>query len=161
MSRFEGLASRSQRGRWLVASLAVAAMVSPMAAVSSAQAAVANPTPAVAPQSVAPQSVASVSLIRMSPSVAAPFQKVVVSGRLPNRRSRTLWVQRKVGNTWVSTGFKTRTTSSGYYAFKLYGSSSGTYTITVRMMAPRIVVRGRVQAQYVTGSRTLHVVARS
>ena len=154
MDKFGVHAGRGSWCRLSVGLLAVAAMVSPMAAVSSAQAA--SPSAAVAPQSQA--AAVRTPPIRMSPQTAFPFQSVTVSGKLPRLKSRTLWLQRPVGATWVKTGFKVKTSRTGYYSFRLSASPAGKYTI--RMMAPRVKLGGRVHARYVTGSRTLTVIPR-
>ena len=82
MGRFGVLAGRSSRCRLLVVLMAVLAMVSPLGAVSSAQAAVK-------------------ATLSLSPSTVIRGETVKVTGKLPGAVSRNVWVQRKYGTRWV------------------------------------------------------------
>ena len=157
MRRFKVSAGRSSICRLSVGLVAVAAMVSPVGLVSSAQAAVAPASPSASASSTA--TAVRIPRIRMTPQTAHPFQSVTVSGKLPWLGSRTLWLQRKVGTQWVRTGFKVKTTRTGYYAFRISASGTGVYP--VRLLAPRVVIGGRVRGRFVTGSRTLTVIPRA
>lgn len=139
--------------------MAVAAILSPVGAVSSAQAGVVKASPhgvaAVAPQSVA--SAARVPTIRVTPSTIMVGQRAMVGGRLPKVTSRTLFLQVRVGARWTNLPSSTRTTRSGYYAFRVFSRTPGTYLL--RTLAPRVKIGKKVKAQSIGSARTVTVVA--
>ena len=139
MGRFGVLAGRSSRCRLLVVLMAVLAMVLPLGAVSSAQAAVK-------------------ATLSLSPLTAIRGETVKVTGKLPVAVSRPVWVQRKSGTRWVTLA-KTKTTRTGSYATSFKSPAIGSYS--VRTLAPRVTIARTIRAQYVISAKTLKVVAQT
>ena len=106
----------------------------------------------------ASRAVARAPQILLSPSTAIGAETVKVTGKLPKVTSRPVTVQRKIGKRWV-TVVKARTSRTGSYAKSFRARGPGSYTI--RTLAPRVKVSGKVRAQYVTPARTLKVVAQA
>jgi outer membrane protein assembly factor BamB len=96
--------------------------------------------------------------ILFTPAAAIPVETLKVTGKLPGVALRTVWVQRKSGTRWVTLA-KATTTSTGSYATSFRASTVGSYS--VRTLAPRVTIAGRIRAQYVTAAKTLRVVAQS
>jgi outer membrane protein assembly factor BamB len=72
--------------------------------------------------------------------------------------SRPVWVQRKSGTSWV-TLVEATTTSTGSYATSFKAPALGSYA--VRALAPQLTVSGIAKPQYVSGTKTLSVVAQT
>ena len=96
--------------------------------------------------------------ILLAPSSAIAAETVKVTGKLPGVYSRPVWVQRKSGTTWV-TIVKATTTSTGSYATSLKALAVGSYM--TRAVAPQAIVAGKLKPQYVSGVKTLTVVAQT
>ena len=155
MSRFGVHAGRLSGCRLSVVSIAVLAMLSPLGVVSSAQAA--SP-PVVAPSTAAAvaspsQGVSASSRIRITPATGRVAGTFTMKGTLPNVKSRSVRIQRKIGTRWMTTTIRTRTTRTGAYIFKLRVTAAGSYTL--RVWAPRARVGNTIRASYVTPARTL------
>ena len=99
--------------------------------------------------------------ILMSPSTAIAAETVKVTGTLPGvLNSRPVWVQRLSGKTWM-TVVKATTSKTGSYATATGFRAPGVGSYAVRSLAPRVIVGGKVRAQYVCAAKTLKVVAQS
>jgi hypothetical protein len=96
--------------------------------------------------------------ILLAPSSAIAAETVKTTGLLPGVVSRAVWVQRKSGTTWL-TLVKATTSRTGSYSTSFKAPALGSYS--VRSLAPKVTVAGKVKAQYVTAAKTLHVLAQS
>ena len=96
--------------------------------------------------------------VLLTPAAAIKAETVKVSGKLPGVASRPVAVQRKSGTSWVTVA-KATTTSAGWYVTTFRAPALGSYS--VRTLAPRVTIAGRVRAQYVTAAKTLKVVVQT
>ena len=173
MRRFGVHAGLPARRRLLVVSMAVVAMVSPLGAVSSAQAAAKETVPLSAPATtaaLAPQGLAAVAPASLAPAVRVPTillkpstaigrETVKVTGKLSTVKSRPVLVQRRSGTRWVTVA-KAKTSRTGSYA-TTFRAPASRLLFTIRTLAPRVRIAGTVRAQHVTSTRKLRVVAQT
>jgi alpha-tubulin suppressor-like RCC1 family protein len=99
-----------------------------------------------------------VPCILLTPSTAIPAETVKATGTLPGVYSRPVWVQRKSGTAWLTVA-KATSTTRGVYSTSFHALAAGSYS--VRSLAPKVTIAGKVRAQYVTAAKTLRVVAQT
>jgi len=88
----------------------------------------------------------------LTPATATVSETVRVGGRLPGVGLRRVWAQRQAEASWVNMG-STTTSAGGSYAVAVKAPAGGSYA--VRVYAPKVLVAGRVRAQFVTLARSL------
>jgi len=96
--------------------------------------------------------------ILLTPATAIRAETAKVTGKLPGIASRPVTVQRRSGTRWVTLA-KTKTTRTGSYATSFKAPATGSYS--VRTLAPRVRIAGKVRAQYASSAKTLKVVAQT
>lgn len=109
----------------------------------------------VAPPGI-PEAVAAPS-IAVAPAKPIKKEKFTVTGTLSTKVARPVVLQRKSGSKWktVSTG---KTSATG--TFTLTGSTTGS-SVTVRVLAKKIKIKGKTYKQITTKSKKISTVAQS
>jgi Carboxypeptidase regulatory-like domain len=138
------------RGRLLLLWGVVLAIMSPIATVSSAQAAAVTSATNVV-------SVQTPDLV-LTESTAIAAETVKAAGTLSGVLSRPIVVQGKSGTGWMTLAEAT-TSSTGSYATSFSAPTVGSYP--VRVVAPKVMVARKMQAEYASDATTLTVVAQS
>ena len=125
-------------------------MMSPLATVSSAQAAAVTSATSVA-------SLRAPDLV-LTESTAIAAETVRAAGTLSGVFSRPIVVQGKFGSGWTTLANAT-TSSTGAYATGFSAPDVGSYP--VRVVAPKVMVARKMQDRYASAAKTLTVVAQS
>lgn len=150
MGRFGILAGRPLRAWLLVVLAAVVAVASTLQFALPAQAA--------AVVSAANVEAVHAQDIQLTESTAIAAETVKATGTLSGVYSRPIVVQRKSGAGWVAL-VEATTSSTGAYGASFSAPDVGSYE--VRVLALKVKVAGKMQAEYVSAVKTLSVVAQS
>jgi hypothetical protein len=149
VGRFGVLVGRPLRAWLLVVLAVVMAMASTLQSGLPAQAAAVTVVEAVS---------AGTGDILLTESTAIAAETVKVTGTLPGVYSRPIVVQGKSGTGWGTLAEAT-TSSTGAYATSFSAPAVGSYR--VRVLAPKVAVAKKMQAEYISAATTLSVVAQS
>ena len=98
---------------------------------------------------------ATAGSLSLSDAVVAPGATVALTGNLPPQRSRTVKLQRRTSDSWV-TLVTSKSTSTGRFSFSPTAPTSGQRVY--RVLAPATTLGGKRYAAVATPSRTLTVV---
>lgn len=150
MGRFGVLVGRSLRSWLLVVLTAVVALASTLPFALPAQAA--------AVVSAANLAAVPSQEIQLTESTAIAAETVTVTGTLSGMYFRPIVIQSKAGTGWRTLAEAT-TSSTGDYATSFSAPGVGSYE--VRVLAPKVTVAKKMQAEYASAATTLSVVAQS